>query len=311
MIIFAQGPLVVTEADPIVESCFIFSAGSGIMGNNVDGIKLINCTILYSGGQSGILLEGCRTPLIQNCRLVCADNALPGQGKNNGSNAINLANCDGAIINRVRTKDAACGAYIQESKNVLINAFQAIDSRGPMARGQGVQFNGCDGGALQNFDIYNDLSTCWTEDCVNIFNSTNMTVKNGFIDGNNSPSGAGVMWEQSTGICSDVDVVNWCNGAFGVSNSIGVQFVRCRASRLYTPCSQGRGTPGSGGLVFAAIGTSSGIIFDTCQTFGVGAGGLIYDSGKCVKTDITTLAADFIDPKAYAQKLAAMPMGFL
>ena len=69
---------------------------------------------------------------------------------------------------------------------------------------------------------------------MNCYGCTDPIIRRGFIRGNNSPSGIGIMIENtvggSGGLVEDVDCVYWGNGAFSAGeDSSGVQFWRCRA----------------------------------------------------------------------------------
>jgi hypothetical protein len=97
-----------------------------------------------------------------------------------------------------------------------------------------VQFNQCTSPVLEDFSCVNQGNIAWTEDNVNCYGCTNPTVRRGFLRGNNSGSGQGVIVENtaggSGGLIEDVDVVYWGNGAFMANGaSSGVQFRRCRA----------------------------------------------------------------------------------
>jgi hypothetical protein len=68
---------------------------------------------------------------------------------------------------------------------------------GPFPGGQLVQFYQSPNGSLSDFAVTNDASHSHVEDNVSIIDSQNVSITNGVIDGNNSPSGAGVMFQIS------------------------------------------------------------------------------------------------------------------
>jgi len=47
---------------------------------------------------------------------------------------------------------------------------------------------------LEEWSCVND-DTAWTEDSISVWRSSNATLRNGLVDGNNSPTGVGVMFE--------------------------------------------------------------------------------------------------------------------
>ena len=59
-----------------------------------------------------------------------------------------------------------------------------------------VQFDKCNNSILEDFSCENSNAS-WTEDNVNVYESDNVTVRRGVVDGNNSPSGDGIMFESS------------------------------------------------------------------------------------------------------------------
>jgi hypothetical protein len=129
--------------------------------------------------------------------------------------------------------------------------------RGPFPRGQCVQFDKCNHSILTDFSCENSNAS-WTEDNINVYESNNVTIRRGLIDGNNSPSGDGVMVESSgipglvtTGLVDSVDAIrqgNGCFGGWGVSNVI---FANVRAGWTHCTGWSGRAKPSSNSLVFA------------------------------------------------------------
>ena len=95
-----------------------------------------------------------------------------------------------------------------------------------------------------------------------------VTIRRGVVDGNNSPSGVGIMFEQSDGVtsgglCEDVDAVHQGNGCFFAYPARNITFRRTRA-RDNICVSQGRGTPSSGGLAWGGSPDSSGLnVYDS------------------------------------------------
>ena len=146
----------------------------------------------------------------------------------------------------------------------------------------------CNSSLLEDFSCENDNSS-FTEDNINVFESNNVTVRRGnphdccwrlgcilprvpamivrtgLIDGNNSPSGDGVMYEcgdkahayMTSGLVEDVDAINQGNGCFGGWGVSGLVFRNVRAAKTHCVGWAGRAKPSSGALVFAG-GTEGG-----------------------------------------------------
>jgi len=109
----------------------------------------------------------------------------------------------------------------------------------------------------------------WTEDNINIYQSPNGIVRRGLIDGNNSPSGDGIMVESGAAaehehadcLVKDVDLVNQGNGPFGAWGVANVTCADCRILTTHCEGFDGRGPPSSGALAFA--GGNEGDIFSS------------------------------------------------
>ena len=113
----------------------------------------------------------------------------------------------------------------------------------------------------------------WTEDNVSIYRSENCVVRRGLLDGNNSPTGVGVMFENvSSGLVEDVDTIRQGNGSFSAWTSQNVIFRRTRA-RENICADQGRGKPSSGAQIWVGGGSSmnlrNGALFTAGGTRGV------------------------------------------
>jgi hypothetical protein len=128
--------------------------------------------------------------------------------------------------------------------------------QGPFPGGQLVQFNRSGDASLTNFYAKNDADTSHPEDVVSVVDSPNVTVSNGVIDGDNSPSGVGVMFEGDSqgGQVSNVDAIHMGDGAFS-SYSDDVTLNNVHAFDNIDD-DQGRGTPMSDGLLFFAEGSN-------------------------------------------------------
>lgn len=82
----------------------------------------------------------------------------------------------------------------------------------------------------------------------------------GLIDGNNSPSGDGVMFESggsaahgiTHGLVEDVTVTNQGNGCFGAWGVSNIVFKDVQVSHTHCNWTDGRSPPSSGALVFGA-----------------------------------------------------------
>jgi hypothetical protein len=225
-----------------------------------DNVILKNCRIHHKGGD-GVNISNAKNVQILNCEIINSD---PPTGQN-GETSSTLMNIEafrasGLKIDNVTLRDGSSGIYVQESPGTIITNIEGYNFHGPFPRGQLVQFNQSDNSKLSGFYNYNDLKNSRTEDNVNVYHSNNVVIENGKIDGNNSPTGVGVLFEgdSSGGIVRNVDVVRMSNGAFS-SYSNNVDFFDVRTFDGYnTDIGLGKST--SNGLSFNHSAT--GVSFD-------------------------------------------------
>lgn len=71
--------------------------------------------------------------------------------------------------------------------------------------------NESDDCVLENFLCLNELGKAWTEDTISAWRSSNVTIRDGVVDGGNGMTGMGVMFEGSShesvgGLVENVEV---------------------------------------------------------------------------------------------------------
>lgn len=230
-----SGPVTVTSSGQVVQNLDITATGTGngVRVNGFSDVVVRNCRVRHATGR-GIYATSAARLLVEDVDIRCTSAPAAGQNPNSNMNNIELASTSDAIIRRVRLRDGSSGIYAVSSHRVRFSFIEGYNHRGPFPRGQVVQFNQCTSPVLEDFSCVNQGNVAWTEDNVNCYGCTTPAVRRGFIRGNNSPSGQGVIVENtaggSGGIIEDVDVVYWGNGAFMADgDSSGVQFWRCRA----------------------------------------------------------------------------------
>lgn len=233
-----SGPVRAQYNGQIIESLWIETVGLGpaVDVTDFDGVVIRNLVVRHSGGP-GIRVAGSANVLIENVRVINV--AAPVRGPNTGYQAENRVNILGYKASNLRVTKAylekgASGIYLLETDRAILTQIQGFDFRGPFPRGQLVQFDKCFSPVLDTFSVVNPGSTAWTEDAVNSFGSIDPVIRNGYIEGVNSPSGVGVLIENdvggSGGLVENVDVRLWVNGAFSAaSKSRNVTFRNVRA----------------------------------------------------------------------------------
>jgi hypothetical protein len=247
----ASGAIRVERDNQVVELLRIEStSGPAIQVDGHTGVVIRNVAIRHAGGP-GIEFSNADDLRIENVSIEYT--AAPATGQNPSSDLNNISGYSSArptIIN-VRLTRGSSGIYLVESPDSKLTFIEGHDFRGPFPRGQLVQWDKSSNGSLEEFSVINP-ATSWPEDNVNIYQSTNVNVRRGFIDGNNSPSGVGVIFDggPSTGLVEDVDAVHMGNGCFSdYDGGEGIIFRRTRC-RDNICGSQGRGAPSSNALMW-------------------------------------------------------------
>ena len=238
----------------VIENLDIYSDGVGIELEDDDNVTIRNVRIHYNAGDqgsAGIDAVGADGLAIQGVELINAGAPASGPNSDGGEFGVSLFQSPGASVTGATVRDASTGIYLQDSPNAALEGIEGYNMRGPFPRGQLVQFNRSGNSSLNNFYVFNDLQKSWTEDNIHVgHDSDGIRITNGLIDGNNSPSGVGVMLEgaQNTTV-RNVDTVRMGNGAFTDLGSNNL-FDDVRSFDNFFASQAGRGTPLSGSLIF-------------------------------------------------------------
>jgi polygalacturonase len=247
-----SGPVRSRQDGQVIENLDISSSSGAALAVSHHGVTIRNCRIRHEGG-SGIHATGCNNLLLENLELEHTGAPAKGVGPNQDRNNIHLMECPGVRVARVRASRGSSNIYVERSPGAALSFLELYDARGPMPRGQNVQFNGSPRSLLEDFSAENG-PTSWTEDNVSVFHSSDCTVRRGLVSYNNSPSGDGIMVEGSFNcLIEDVDAVQQGNGAFAAvtqenTGSGGCVFLRCRTRDSYNSARDGRAAPTSNGL---------------------------------------------------------------
>jgi hypothetical protein len=268
----------------VIENLDIYSGTTGIDVAH-DNVVIRNVRIHHAEGD-GVSGNGAANLRIENAEII---NSGPPNGQspetNSGNNNIELTNSPHATIDGVSLHDGSSGIYLAQSPGAQIDHVDGYNFHGPFPRGQLVQFNASSDSSLTNFYVHNDPNNSFVEDNVNVFESRNVHIENGVIDGNNSVSGVGVMFEGDSGGGSvkNVDAIHQGNGGF-FSYSPNVSFSDIRTFDSFN-ADQGRGPPSSEGLQFGFV--NSGVSMDDATFTRPGnPGNIAWDLSQAAHADI-------------------------
>jgi PKD repeat protein len=254
---------------------------------NFSNVVIRNVDIVHEGGP-GIKCFNAPDLTIQNVSVMHTGTSRPLPS----SSEINIA-CefsDRLTVTNARLYGGSSGIYVLESSSVHLSFIEGYDFRGPFPRGQLVQFNKSPFCTLEDFSAINENLASWTEDNVSIFQSDNCIVRRGLLDGNNSPSGVGVMFEDAiNGLVEDVDTIGQGNGSFSAYPSHDITFRRSRAKDNICE-DQGRGAPLSNALVWAAKPGSTGLRIEDSSYFNLcNPNNKVWDSSTFDVIEITSV----------------------
>jgi hypothetical protein len=253
-------PIKTSYAGQVIQGLDVWVEDGNAIQINHDNVIVRNVRVHHKTGD-GINVTNAKGVRIERVEVINMD---PPNGFD-GESDTSIINIEGfkapnLTITNSTVRDGASGIYIQQSPGVVIDHVDGYNFHGGFPRGQFVQFGFSDGSRLTNFYTKSDLYNSRTEDNVNVYHSNNVTIENGVIDGNNSPSGVGVLFEGDSGggVVRNVDVVRQSSGGFS-SYSNNVDFFDVRVFDGYNT-DIGRGKSMSNGLSFAV--TASGVGYD-------------------------------------------------
>jgi hypothetical protein len=295
-----SGPIVVTQNNQIIQYLDIIvplnSTVAGVFCNGFSNVTVRNCNIMHLS-QAGISFINSPYFTIENCNIKytgqqAINSVTPGGNMANPN--INCLNVSGSTsvncsINYVRVENGSSGIYLNGCDNAVVTMLQGVNMRGPGPRGQLIQFNTCLNPYLADFSNYNDPANSFSEDCVSIFASPNWRVLRGVLDGNNSPTGCGLMAEAGSpgGVVADVDCINMGNGSVFFYPAANCVCLRNRTmnNTLGDPI---RGKNSSNALVYGG-NACTGCVLSGCVVYNlVNPNNLLYDPACFVLTDVVT-----------------------
>lgn len=266
IVVTNSGAVGVSTDNTIVENLYIRVDNShGINIQNAKNVTIRNCKIEYTNRYRGINFKNAEGLLIENCEIIYTNAPEIGKLPDPNRGCIHGEVSANVTIRNVTLRDGSSGIYLQSCNNSILKNIEGYNMRGPFPRGQLVQWNACNTGLLENFTSINDREVAWTEDNINAYSSPNITIKHGYIKGNNSPSGVGIMFEQEAsinGLVDNIDLIEMGNGATGVAtNASNVEFYDIRVQNMICgiDLGQGRGLASSNGLMFSGFRSKGNI----------------------------------------------------
>lgn len=271
VLLASSGPLNITQDNQVIENLSI-TAGTGdgcaIRALNVSNLTIRNVDIRHAN--IGICAQDVSNLVINDVRLSSTSAPAAGPHCDHGVSeckftkskwanpdnrlAIKLNRAPASILKRISINKASGGVFTYKAHNTKIYDVVCTDIRGPYPRGQCVQFVNTNDALLKNFysKIWKNQSR--SEDNVNMYQSDNVLITDGFIDGNYSINGVGVIADTGSDNAHvrNIDLINttvvaisvWSNDEAQVGKNFLAENIRakdthCDSRDGYKPSSQG------------------------------------------------------------------------
>ncbi len=251
---YSTTPIRTTYDGQVIENLDLWVSDGDAIRVDHKNVVIRNVTIHHADG-NGIVVEDVSGVTVENSLIVNSDPPEGNRGETEAEvTGIRVVNASGFTASHVTLRDSGTGIYLGQSPDAKLSYIEGHDFHGPFPGGQLVQFYQSPNGSLTNFSVTNDPGHSHVEDNVSIIDSRNVSIAHGVIDGNNSPSGAGVMFEGNSqgGRVENVDVIHMGNGGFS-SYSDDVSFIDTR-SFDNDAGDHGRGVSLSNGLIWNTSG---------------------------------------------------------
>jgi hypothetical protein len=211
-----DGPIHSDHAGQIIENMDIYVTSGDAITVTDDNVIIRNVRIHHVDG-AGISIQGADHVQLLNSEII---NSSPPSGINpeTSANIVNVLVEDSPnfIADHVTVRDGASGFYLLNSPSATLTSVDGYNFHGPEPRGQFIQLDKSGSATIDNFYVHDDPNNSHVEDNISVYSSPNVTIKNGVVDGNNSQTGVGVMFENGStgGLVDHVDTIHMGNGSF-------------------------------------------------------------------------------------------------
>ena len=155
------------------------TSGAAITVSGFKDVTIRNVLITFGPSAKGISFGSAPGLTITNASLQLVG-AKTSSGALPSASAVAIAGSGSANvrIDGVRVEGSSSGVYLLSCPGAHVSRVEGHNMRGPMPRGQCLQFDKSNNSLLEDFSCENDNSS-FTEDNINVFESNNVTVRRG------------------------------------------------------------------------------------------------------------------------------------
>ena len=206
----------------VIENLDIYVDNGDALTITNDNVTLRNVRVHHAEG-NGVVVSGANNVTIENVEVINSSPPTGNQDETSDNiNNILVADSPNVTVHNATLRGGSDGLNLVNSPGANISHVDGYDFHTPDPevygwRGSFVEFNGSGNSTLTDFYVLNNAATSASGDNVAVYNSPNVTISNGVIDGNNSTAGVGIMFEAGStgGQVHNVDAIHMGNGAFG------------------------------------------------------------------------------------------------
>jgi hypothetical protein len=224
-----RGPIKWVQEGTIIEDMVIYMTPDNEYDTAIqigrDNVTIRNVVVYHPANRIGIYAYGANNLTLENVEVIAYGNEwgaspCPSRAPFGGADCSNIKvyKSSDIKISNTRVENGSKGISLVGCPSAHLEHVVSKNVRGPFPGGQCFQLAESDNSILEDFHCLNELDKSWPEDSISAWHSSNVTIRNGVVDGSNAPTGICIMFEGSSedskgGIIENVEARN-CGGCF-------------------------------------------------------------------------------------------------
>jgi len=165
-------------------------------------VVLRNLVIYHPANARGMYAIGAHNLIMENVEVIAYGNdwgaqPCPARWPMGGYDCSNLVirKSKNIYLHNIRVENGSNGIRVWDSPDAHLNKVVARNARGPYPAGNCFAITRSHNTILENWHCYNDPEIAWLTDSLNVWRSSNVTVRDGVVDGSNAPIGMCVSFQ--------------------------------------------------------------------------------------------------------------------